>query len=360
MTFLAIIAFLFLSGCLLRLLYRAETTHDELHFAETAHGATSGASDGVRRRLCLALYRYLPKGENPKPAPVILCHGFTSNRFTWDLPGVSLARWLAARGHDVWALELRGGGRSKRLASGRRVSRNYNFDDHVERDAPAAIDYVLKTTGAARADWVGHSMGGILLYAYLTRFGGEKIRRGCAIGSPGTMSGANAIFKCVTAIIPPPRYWPVIHSAFFLNFVLIFIRLGLVRDSAAAHVRNIGARRATAMAVNMHENITTKLTLHLSYMVRKDNIRQFPPGTFSYTDNLGKIETPLLLLAGGRDHLVPPPLVKYVFDHVASAEKRFVVYSRENGHSADYGHTDLVVGARAPDEIWPDIAEWLE
>ncbi len=44
---------------MLRFLYRAETRHDELHFAET--------NDGVR----LALHRYLPSGESPRPTPVI-------------------------------------------------------------------------------------------------------------------------------------------------------------------------------------------------------------------------------------------------------------------------------------------------
>lgn len=353
MIFLAILALIFLSGIALRLLYRAETSHDELHFAETS---TAGAADGVR----LALYRYLPIGAHLHPAPVILCHGLSSNRFTWDLPGVSLARFLAERGHDVWALELRGGGRSKKLASGKPVSRDYTFDVHVERDAPAAIAYVLKTTGAEKIDWVGHSMGGILLYAFLTRFGGGKIRRGCAIGSPGTMHRAPKFFQRVTSIIPPPKRWPVIHTKFFLNFALPFIRLGLLRDSFAANLGNIGARRATAMAVNMAENLSTRLTLHIGYMVRKGSIRQFPPGTFSYQDNIGEIETPLLLIAGGKDRLVPPPLVKFAHDNIASAEKRFVVFSRANGHSADYGHTDLVVGARAHEEVWPEIAKWLE
>ena len=100
---LAILLVLFAAGCAIRLLYRAETSHDELHYAETP--------DGVR----LALYRYKPAGGGGALSPVILCHGFSSNRFTWELPGMSMARFLAGRGHDVWSLELRGAGRSKRM-----------------------------------------------------------------------------------------------------------------------------------------------------------------------------------------------------------------------------------------------------
>ena len=55
----------------------------------------------------------------PRPgahgSPVILCHGMGSNRFNMDGPGrASLARHLNAAGYDVWGLELRGAGRSRR------------------------------------------------------------------------------------------------------------------------------------------------------------------------------------------------------------------------------------------------------
>lgn len=158
--------FLLLSGLAMRLLYRYETGHDELHFAE--------APDGVR----LALYRYLPRGGERRGTPVILCHGFTSSRFTGDLMGRGIARRLAEKGHDVWSLELRGSGRSLRKTDGPRISRQFNFDDHVTKDVPAAIDYVLKTAGSGRVAWVGHSMGGMLLYAYLALTGDERIARG--------------------------------------------------------------------------------------------------------------------------------------------------------------------------------------
>jgi pimeloyl-ACP methyl ester carboxylesterase len=343
----SVLVALYLGGCVIRLLYRAESGHDELHYAET--------SDGVR----LALYRYLPAEKREGAAPVILCHGVTSNRFTWDQPGRNLARWLADRGHDVWSLELRGGGRSKHRAGGGKISYRYNFDDHVTKDAPAAIGRVLEITGTASADWVGHSLGGMVLYAQLA-LGAAKIRRGCALGSPGTFEGTPRPFHTLGAIAPPPAVLPVIHSTFFLTFALVFVRLGLTWTALFTNVKNTGLRRLTCMAVNMTENFSTQLGLHLSYMVRKGDLRQFPPGDFSYQSNMRRITAPLLLVAGKRDLLAPAFRLEYVFDNISSAEKKLIVLSRENGYSADYGHCDLIFGLRAEQEVWPEIAAWLK
>ena len=54
----------------------------------------------------------LPDG--PTRSPLILIHGFAQNRFSWDTEIRSMSGWLAAQGWDVWNLELRGHGRSRR------------------------------------------------------------------------------------------------------------------------------------------------------------------------------------------------------------------------------------------------------
>jgi len=54
----------------------------------------------------------LPDG--PTLPPIVLIHGFAQNRFSWDTKIRSLSGWLATKGWDVWNLELRGHGRSRR------------------------------------------------------------------------------------------------------------------------------------------------------------------------------------------------------------------------------------------------------
>ena len=65
--------------------------------------------DGVE----IALYRYFPSGVPVGPSPLLLCPGFSENHLAFDLaPANSMARYLAGRGIDTWAIDLRGRGSS--------------------------------------------------------------------------------------------------------------------------------------------------------------------------------------------------------------------------------------------------------
>src|SRR5437660_8976204 len=46
----------------------------------------------------------------PIRIPVLLIHGTWGNSGTWDFPGRSVMDYLAVRGYDVYALDLRGMG----------------------------------------------------------------------------------------------------------------------------------------------------------------------------------------------------------------------------------------------------------
>jgi hypothetical protein len=45
---------------------------------------------------------------------------------------------------------------------------------------------------------------------------------------------------------------------------------------------------------------------------------------------------------------------------VGAADKTLVVVGRERGDRQEYGHGDLIFGARAPDELFPIVANWLD
>ena len=82
------------------------------------------------------------------PLPVILIHGYGCNRGLW-LPA---ARWLAAHGHRVSAVNL--------------TPLHCRIDDYVPAIA-AEITRVRAATGASHVALVGHSMGGLAARAYL-------------------------------------------------------------------------------------------------------------------------------------------------------------------------------------------------
>jgi alpha-beta hydrolase superfamily lysophospholipase len=86
--------------------------------------------------------------------PVLLVHGAWHGAWCWEW---HMLPWLAQHGHDTYALDLRGHGRSANPRSLRRTS----LADYVE-DVAAAVARIGRPPVI-----VGHSMGGLVVERYL-------------------------------------------------------------------------------------------------------------------------------------------------------------------------------------------------
>jgi hypothetical protein len=82
-------------------------------------------------------------------------------------------------------------------------------------------------------------------------------------------------------------------------------------------------------------------------------------GTIAYSERLGEVRLPLLLLAAGRDLQRPPESVRAAYEALGSGDKTFVRAGIADGFSVDFGHDDLLAGLAAPREVFPRVATWL-
>ena len=140
---------------------------------------------------------------NPGGIPVILLHGFASNYNTWDVPGKSLGKYLADRGYDVWLFNLRGHGEWEFQSGPSEGPGNWDFDTFAVYDIPAMVEKVYSATGQ-RPFWIGHSMGGILIYAYLEGVKPEKTSYGFTVtSSPEIAKERNQILRGFVAVGSP-------------------------------------------------------------------------------------------------------------------------------------------------------------
>ncbi|MGH9027516.1 MAG: alpha/beta hydrolase, partial [Acidimicrobiia bacterium] len=168
------------------------TTEDGRYRAPTADGWN------------LALYRYRPHAGMPVRLPVLIGHGLCGSHWLFDLaPGVSLARTLADRGFDVWLVDLRGRGDSW-PAGGPDAALQWDFDDFVFTDLPAAITAVIAETGAADLWWFGTEMSGLLLYASVLADTAIGVRGGVTCASPA-VTPPEAQVPGVTTPFPEPN-----------------------------------------------------------------------------------------------------------------------------------------------------------
>lgn len=342
-------AMLFWAGRVFRRKYGFDPGYREIHLVPTADGGK------------VSLYRYRPDRSVPA-RPVILCHGLGANRFNFDLgPEHSLARTLQQAGFDVWSLDLRGRGRSSEVRQkgpcGYR--RPCFFDDYVSQDAPAAISYVREQTGAEQVHWVGHSMGGMVLYGVLEGERASEIASGVAVASPGRVVPPFRVPFRGTAR-SALRLLPGLPQAFFARGLApVLVRLALARPvSLLLNPANVERKILLRALCFLASNVTRGEILQFLQWADGGDLRAIRD-RFSYTEYLDAIERPLLFLAGVQDRLAPPELVREVYERVSSRRKRFLVLGRQNGQRHDYGHGDLLLGKWCSEEVFPHILDWL-
>jgi polyhydroxyalkanoate synthase subunit PhaC len=298
------------------------------------------------------------RAEGDSLAPVILVHGFGQNRYAWHMPERSFANYLADRGFDVFNVELRGHGRSAELGAARS---SRGIDDYIQGDLPAVIDEVLARSGFSKAFLIGHSLGG-LCAAAASAARADKIAGVVTIGSPhalgrghlvlgsglkllGHTIGSVGMFRGSQAKFPVDLIGKAVHAARFAfdsRFAPIPVRGwkpgAFEAGELASYMRSFDA-----------ESFSTVDDLIM--LAATGELRSRVDGS-SYTQLIEHNELPLLALSGGSDSLANPGAVKPLYERSRSHDKQYV--------NVDAGHGDLVVGRKAPDDVWPVVSGWLE
>lgn len=313
----------------------------------------------------LALYRYRTARSGHK-TPVLLCHGMTSNRWDMDGPGrISLARFLAREGYDVWNVELRGAGRSTRPTwwNGKRY--DWSFEDYVQHDAPSALQTVLRETGAAHVHWVGHSMGGMIAYALLMSPAHRKIASAVTVGSP-TMSDVGhplldfgLPYRSLLRFIP--RRLPVGLAARIGAPLTPLLSRALDKSIAELgfYPGNADTKLLRTLLLTAIDDLPASLLQEFARWYDNKTM-QDRYALFDFTEHLERITTPLLIIAGSHDHLTPVRDLKRVYRAVSSPAKEFRIVGKKHGAKHNYSHADLILGLHAPDDVYPIILRWLE
>lgn len=332
----------------------------------------------------LSITRYSGGPYKIKKAAVVLCHGFNINSSFWDLgERVSLARYLAKNGYDVWAPSLRGSGdSSKPLISNIRsmvkleimklprrilkmptdiVKFNWTIDDHILKDVPSIIDVVKKESRFSKIYWIGHSMGGIIMYGYLETMGQKNIAGFIPIGSmmiiPHPLTGH---LKTVAT------QKPLMNASLLINTTMASqlrnVTLGTIKNPIEDLLLN---------RENMYDDIVFRFFRIAIDDTAPGVVSQFSDSirtgsmlsknrAYNYTDNLHLVKVPIMIMGGGADGFVSESSLRATYEAVSSGDKGIMVFSRLYGYSADYGHCDLVLGKNSEKEVYPVILNWLD
>ena len=319
--------------------YRVQPQQDELRFGRTQDGWE------------IALARRKPRAA-PLLPPVLLCHGLAANRANLDfgIDRYSVSLFLATAGFDCFALDLRGHGASRRAQKD--APRRWSFDTYLQEDIPAALDEIRAATGAAQVLWVGHSQGALLGLAAAVAYP-ERIAGVVALAPPTHFAAQNELRRILRfSFLATGRHRWLVRAA---SPIAGYLHPPFAQF--AFNTRNVDPRISRQLMANVVEDISPGVLAQFLKWARTDAFVS-EDGKVDYRGGLASGRAPALFIAGAQDLLAPPGLVR-AGHALWGGEKELWVAGKEAGLSADYGHSDLIFGRKAQEEIFPRVRDWL-
>ena len=250
--------------------------------------------------------------ESPSKAVVIVIHGFTEHSGRYE----HVADALNARGVAVYALDLRGHGRS----GGRRVWIE-SFDEYLD-DAEHYIARVCEEHSGKPFFFLGHSMGGLIVA--LLAIERKMDAQGIILSAPAMKVGDNVfpLLRRLASLVS--RIWPGLR----------LVRMGygrLSRDPA-----NVERFRCDPLVFHGRFPVRTGTEILAAGQRAQHGAR--------------RICSPLLVLQGTADGVVDPAGSRRFYVEASSSDKGLKLY--------EGAYHDLL-GEPEKDQIIRDVADWI-
>jgi pimeloyl-ACP methyl ester carboxylesterase len=287
---------------------------------------------------------------------VLLIHGYAQNRYTWHSTRRSFVNYLAAEGWDVFNVDLRGHGRSRRF--GAPFPRT--LDDYIKEDLPSFAREAIELSGHSRVFLIGHSMGGLISYFAGATALRPTVRGIVSIGSPYVFGQGSALLFGLRELAAAMRFTGVLDANPALPLRFVGEHLGRRKRIWNARLLPLPIRAWAPDTVepDVLEEYLARTFDRSTLAVALDILRagraqgfKSADGMIDYSTAFEILDRPLLVVAGTEDGLAPPASVRPAYERSRSTDKTYRAFP--------FGHIDLVVGKEATRTVWPLIRNWL-
>ena len=337
--------------------------------------------------------------------PIVLIHGLASCFHQFDLDTAeapALAQFLARRGGDVWLVNLRGAGRGTDASTIAPGKKSWCADEHILEDLPAIAAH-LKATGVERPFLLGHSLGGMVIAAYLAgavKIAPANIDAGVRI-DPEVARARNEQVRGAIFLSAPARIaWPEGLEPPALEGLA---KLGrkplhmLLPPRLPVSVLNVDAERDAGLLERAAEKVVEQLDALLgrtpwtllafgeqnTATVRRllgkvrggvlgdtseDLLLQLALGAregtwpswrgpedkrIDYSEHYANITIPVFAGVGDKDQVASASVIdESLVKKVGSADRRLVVFP-------GYGHSDITLADGAHGDVFVTLWEWI-
>ncbi|XP_022137193.1 uncharacterized protein LOC111008720 isoform X1 [Momordica charantia] len=245
---------------------------------------------------------------------------------------------------------------------------DWDFDHYLEEDLPAAMEYIRNQSkpNDGKLLAIGHSMGGILLYAKISRCSFNKVDPQLAsvvtLGSSLDFRPSNSSLRLLLPLRDPLQAFnvpafpigPLLGIAHPLASRPPYILSWLKGQISAGDM--LHPTLLEKLVLDGYESVPSKVLVQLSTVFEEGGLRD-RNGMFQYKDHLCQSNIPILALAGDQDIICPP---EAVYETVKQIPWRYVSYKvlgKPGG--PHYAHYDIVGSRLASSEVYPLITNFL-
>jgi alpha-beta hydrolase superfamily lysophospholipase len=289
----------------------------------------------------------------PSGRPVLIVPGYGMNSFIFGFhpKGPSLVECLAARGLEVWTVDLRGQGRSIRA----RGTNRYGMADLAIDDLGVAISHVLAETktGARKVDLVGCSLGTALSFAHVACVPDAPVH---AVVSMAGLVTWRAMHPIVRFAFGSPRVAGLLRMKNTRQFARVALPvLSKVAPSVLSVYLNAqstdisDAARMVQTVEDPHPVINREIA---EWMRRGDLIIR----GVNVSRKLPELAHPFFCVVANDDGIVLPETSRHTYDVIGSPKKKLLVVGEPDMPIA---HADLFLCTGAQERIFAPIADFL-
>jgi len=244
-------------------------------------------------------------------------------------------------------------------SDGTKQRHGWALDDYGTHDLHTAIEHIRTVRSTQQVAVVGHSMGGMVAAVYNGHHGDDALSALVVVGSPIQFAQRDLVLNVGSAVMRLGVAWRSLGMQAGAEV------LSQIPGEVPVHGEGL-----LFNPKNLEPAVRIQMLQAVASPVSREEMQQFTQifkqgrftsvdGKLDYVDALSSLDTPLLVIAGTADQIVPPSRVTPWMDAVASEDKTYIEAGLEQGFSADYGHLDLTIGDGAKAEIHTPIATWL-
>jgi pimeloyl-ACP methyl ester carboxylesterase len=300
----------------------------------------------------LSVARHVDR-EKPTGRPVIVIPGYGMNSFIFGFhpKGPSMVEVLAARGLEVWTVDLRGQGRTIRA----RGHSRYGMADLAIDDIGATIAHVRAntTTTSDKVDLVGCSLGTALAFAHVA----------CVPDAP-----VHALVS-MAGLVTWRQTHPLVRIAFGSPRLAGIMRMRNTRRVARLALPVVTKIAPSLISVYLNERSTdlsqaAKLvqTVEDPHPVMNREIAEWMKRGdlvvrgVNVSQRLPALKHPFFCVVGNDDGIVLPATSRHTYDMIGSERKEILFVGDAD---LPIGHADLFLCTGAQERVFAPVADFL-